>query len=122
MQALTGRELLEIAPQVPITFIDILLGKMPAGGSCNSDEDSNNNQNTQECTVSEDVALKSQLPSLSQMFSFMISHHLLTPTVIFPIIDMVAFLGCVWWNYWYSVMMCFYWIKIRRTPFLQGTE
>ncbi|KAL3763932.1 hypothetical protein ACHAW5_008370 [Stephanodiscus triporus] len=121
MQALSGRELLEIAPQVPMTFIDILLGRTQAGRSCNIEEDSNNNHNTQECTVSEDVVLKSQQPSLSQMFSFIISHHLFTPTVIFPIIDMLAFLGCVWWNYWYSVMMCFYWIKIRRTPFLQVT-
>ena len=122
MHALTGRELMEIAPQIPITSIDILLGRKPDGGSCYSEGSSNNIHNTQECTASENVALKSQLPSLSQMFSFLMSHPLLTPTVVFPIIDTFAFLGCVWWNYWYSVKMIVYWIGIRRTTCNGGAE
>ena len=121
MKALTGRELMEIAPQIPITFIDIMLGQKDEG-RCYSEGGSDNIHNTQECTASENVELKSQLPSLSQMFSFLMSHHLLTPTVIFPIIDTFAFLGCVWWNYWYSVKMIVYWIGIRRTACDGGAE
>ena len=115
MQALTGRGLLELAPRVPFTFVEVLFGRTPNPPSITSCIDTNNIKSTEECNVSQYFSLESQLPSLNQMFSFLMSHHLLTPTIVFPIVDTVGFLGCVWWNWWYTINMLFYWIEIRRT-------
>jgi len=128
---LTGRELLDMAPPIPVTAADILLGRKPADisseeKSCNnsytemagSEEDRNNSHGKGECKISDDDARKLQYPSFSEMFSFLGSHNFLTPTVVFPIFDTLAFLSCVWWNYFYSVMMIVYWFKLRRASFL----
>jgi hypothetical protein len=114
MHALTGRELLELAPQVPTTLFEVLFGRKPTTPSITSCIDTNNIQRTEECNVSEDFALESQLPSLYEMFSFLMSHHLFTPTIVFPLVDAVGFLGCVWWNYWYTIKVLYHWIEIRR--------
>ncbi len=113
LQALTGRELFELAPQVPTTlFFEVLFGRTPSPKSC---IDTNNIQSAKECKVPEDVSFESQLPRLYQMISFLLSHHFLTPTIVFPVVDAVGFLGSVWWNCWYTTNMLFYWIRIRRT-------
>jgi hypothetical protein len=115
-QALTGLELLNMSPPVPVTFIDILLGRNPSEGSCNSEDQTSSTVHTKECRA-EDAVLKSQqLPSPSQMFSFLMSHHFVTPTIIFPIIDATAFLSSVWWNYWFTVKMIVHYIRFCRTP------
>jgi hypothetical protein len=115
-QALTGLELLNMSPPVPVTFIDILLGRNPSEGSCNSEDQTSSTVHTKECRA-EDAVLKSQqLPSLSQMLSFLMSHHFATPTIIFPIIDATAFLSSVWWNYWFTVKMIVHYIRFCRTP------
>jgi len=132
MNALTGRELLDMAPPVPATVTDILFNRKAAGihleGRCENDSNPeetgreggpNYTQGKEECKVSEDGARKLQNPSFSEIFSFLVSHNFLTPSVIFPMIDTVAFLSSVWWNYWYSAMMIVYWIKLRGTAALR---
>lgn len=108
--ALTGLELLNMSPPVPITFMDILLGRNLTEGSCNSED------KTKECEAEDAVIEPQQLPSLSQMVSFFMSHHFVTPTIIFPIIDAAAFLSCVWWNYCFTVKMIVYYIRFCRSP------
>lgn len=108
--ALTGLELLNMSTPVPITFMDILLGRNLTEGSCNSED------KTTECKAEDAVIEPQQLPSLSQMVSFFMSHHFVTPTIIFPIIDAAAFLSCVWWNYCFTVKMIVYYIRFCRSP------
>lgn len=128
INALTGRELLDMAPPIPATFVDVVLGRISAGTyseqkSCKNDDSNtepsdggvDNSEGSEECKAPENL----QYPSISEMFSFLMSHNFFTPTVVFPIIDTFAFLSSIWWTYWYSVMTFFYWIKLRGAAFLQ---
>lgn len=121
--ALTGGELLYMAPLVPTTFADILFSREANfEGNCKpdeirSEEGSNDIQREEECRVSEDGT-----PNLFEMCSSLVSHNFLTPTVVFPIIDTVAFLASIWWTYWYSIMMIWYWIKLRKTASIGLSE
>jgi len=128
----TGRELLDMAPHIPVTAADILLGRtpvqnLPKEGSCdvsNTDmagtkDDSNNSKRKEECKLSGPDVLKVQHPSFSEMLTFLFSHNFVTPTIVAPIFDTIAFLSCVWWNYWYSAMMIFYWAKLRGAASLR---
>lgn len=114
MTALTGRELLELAPPVPVTFVDIILGRKPEKKSCASEADPNDNRNRGVCDVSIETALPLKHPSLSEMLSFIVSHEFFTPTVVSPIMDTMAFLCSLWWNYWYSFRLVVYYIKLRK--------
>eukprot|EP00578_Thalassiosira_sp_NH16_P005833 CAMPEP_0181131258 /NCGR_PEP_ID=MMETSP1071-20121207/30325_1 /TAXON_ID=35127 /ORGANISM="Thalassiosira sp., Strain NH16" /LENGTH=825 /DNA_ID=CAMNT_0023217431 /DNA_START=88 /DNA_END=2565 /DNA_ORIENTATION=+ len=129
MNALTGRELLDMSPMVPTTLLDILLRRhldeITSGeGSCKIDNDnthevgmdegSENSPGNKKCNMSDSGSRESGHISLSEMFSSLASHSFLTPTIVFPIIDMFAFLNSIWWNYWYSITMIVHWIKLRR--------
>lgn len=111
MTALTGRELLDMAPQVP-TLLDSLSGRNPVGGYSGG-ERSCESESTQEEECS--AAVETHPPTLSEMVSALMAHKFLTPTVIFPVIDTVAFCGSMWWNFWYSFMMAVYWIRLQRS-------
>jgi hypothetical protein len=107
--ARTGRELLDLAPKVPVTFVDTILGSKPAHGSCVSKEEDPN----EVCVTSMDPSL--QRPSFFEMLMSMVSHQFFTPTVVFPIIDTLAFLCSVWWSYWYSFQFAIYCFKLRSS-------
>jgi len=93
--AMTGRELLSFAPA---------LGKH-ATATCDTSEGNED----EECnaTVDEDK------PPLRLLISSLISHNILTPTVVFPIIDTLAFLSSVWWTYWFSVKTIVYYTGLK---------
>ena len=93
--AMTGRELLDFAPVL----------KKDTDVTCNTsveDEDG-------ECiaTPEEDS------PPLQLVLSSLLSHKILTPTVVVPIIDSLAFLSSVWWSYWFSVKTIVYYTGLR---------
>ena len=97
--AMTGRELL--------TFVPVL--KTDTDATCNtSAEDDGENESGQcETTVDEDS------PPLHLVLSSILSHKIFTPTVVFPIIDTLAFLSSVWWTYWFSVKTIVYYIGLQ---------
>lgn len=112
---LTGRELLDMSPPIPVTLVDVLLGRTPITSekSCKSDaDDPNNSQGAGECQAV-------YTSSLTEFFSFLTSHNFMTPTIIFPIVDTIAFLCSIWWTYYYSLKMFLYWIRLRGAEFLQ---
>ena len=97
--AMTGRELL--------TFVPVL--KTDTDTTCNTSvEDDGENESGQcETTVDEDS------PPLHLVLSSILSHRIFTPTVVFPIIDTLAFLSSVWWTYWFSVKTIVYYIGLQ---------
>jgi len=93
--AMTGRELLDFAPVL----------KKDMEVTCNAsveDEDG-------ECKATPEE----ESPPLQLVLSSLLSHKLLTPTVVFPIIDSLAFLSSVWWTYWFSVKTIVYYIGLQ---------
>mmetsp|Transcript_2064 Transcript_2064/g.3779 ORF Transcript_2064/g.3779 Transcript_2064/m.3779 type:complete len:819 (+) Transcript_2064:168-2624(+) len=121
LNPLTGRELLDMAPPIPVTALDILLGRKPVGivadeGSCDNSDTKmagSEEKGREECNTSDDAARQMQHPSLSEVISFLFSHKFLTPTIVLPLFDTLAFLSCVWWNYYYSIKMMICWAKLR---------
>lgn len=93
--AMTGRELLDFAP--------VLKKDMEA--TCNTSVE--DDEGECKATPEEDS------PSLQLVSSSLLSHKLLTPTVVFPIVDSLAFLSSVWWTYWFSVKTIFYYIGLQ---------
>ncbi|KAL7459205.1 hypothetical protein ACHAWC_010888 [Mediolabrus comicus] len=63
-----------------------------------------------ECKLPHDEATS---PPLRLLISSLLSHNILTPTVIFPIIDALSFLTSVWWTYWFSFKTVLYFIKLK---------
>ncbi|KAL7473257.1 hypothetical protein ACHAXS_013700 [Conticribra weissflogii] len=114
INAMTGRELLDMAPVLPITLVDSILGRKPVGATCSA----NDGKSAGYCRSLGD---DKQLPTFWDIFDSISSHHILTPTVIFSVVDTMAFLGCVWWVYWYSVMIVVYWIQLKKTSALRIT-
>ena len=92
MNALTGRELLELdmASSVHGTL------------ECRSEEDTN-----MQCKAPESR-------DMADLYLSLMSHKFFTPTIVFPIIDALAFLSSVWWTYHYSVKLAVHFIKIRK--------
>ena len=89
--AMTGRELLSLP----------VLGKTITS-SCDA---SIENEDDEVC--------KEDAPPWRLVISSLFSHNILTPTVVFPIIDTVAFLSSAWWTYWFTVKTIFYSIKLK---------
>lgn len=114
INAMTGRELLDMAPILPMTLTDSIFGRNKADATCNADD----GESSGYCQYSGDDA---QSPTFWDILDSISSHHILTPTVIFSVVDTMAFLGCVWWVYWYSVMMVVYWIQLKKTSALRIT-
>ena len=112
INALTGRELLEMAPPVRMTVVDMILGRKPEEESCKEGEDEPNSSNG-ECKALSEQNVQ-QYQTYSEMTTSLLSHNFLTPTIVFPIIDTLAFLSSVWWTYWYSIKMAVYYISLRR--------
>ena len=111
MNALTGRELLELAPPVHMTFVDMLLGRKPEEKICEENKEDLTSSNG-ECKSSEQNV--QQYPTYSEMITSLLLHNFLTPTIVFPLVDTLAFLSSVWWTYWYSIKMAVYYISLRR--------
>jgi hypothetical protein len=63
-----------------------------------------------ECKLPHDEATS---PPLRLLISSLLSHNILTPTVIFPIMDALSFLTSVWWTYWFSFKTVLYFIKLK---------
>mmetsp|Transcript_21967 Transcript_21967/g.33539 ORF Transcript_21967/g.33539 Transcript_21967/m.33539 type:complete len:764 (-) Transcript_21967:18-2309(-) len=93
--AMTGRELLVSAPVL----------KNAATATC--DTSMENEDGECKATVDEDS------PPLRLVVSSLLSHPVLTPTVVFPIIDSLAFLSSAWWTYWFSVKTIVYYIGLK---------
>ncbi len=93
--AMTGRELLDFAP--------VLKKDMEA--TCNTSAE--DEEGECKATAEEDS------PPLRLVLSSLLSHKLMTPTVVFPIIDSLAFLSSVWWTYWFSVKTIVYYIGLQ---------
>ena len=55
-----------------------------------------------------------QHPSFFDMLVSLMTHPLFTPSVVFPIVDTVAFLSSVWWSYWYSFKLATNYLKLRH--------
>eukprot|EP00970_Alexandrium_tamarense_P017444 scaffold9607_cov158-Alexandrium_tamarense.AAC.2 len=102
--AMTGRELIDRAPVLPATAVDFALGRVP-GSTWGNDSCTAESTESKECRASS--------PSFKNVLSSLISHNILTPTVVFPIVEAIAFLSSVWWTYWYSVKTAVFMIKIR---------
>jgi len=116
---LTGRELLDMAPPIPAWTPVAIFSEE---GSCdNSDMDTDASQESNECKISDTDQHNLQYPSFSETISFLFSHNFLTPTVVFPILDTIAFLSSVWWSYWYSLIMIIYYFKLRGAAFMNIT-
>lgn len=114
INAMTGRELLELAPQVHVTFVDSILGNKPAQGSCISEENPDDISRSEVCEASNESNASLQHPSFFEMLVSLMTHPLFTPSVVFPIVDTVAFLSSVWWSYWYSFKLATYYLKLRH--------
>ena len=93
--AMTGRELLSFAR---------VLGK---GATATCDTSVENEDEECKAAVEEDT------PPLRLVISSLSSHNILTPTVVFPIIDSLAFLSSAWWTYWFSVKIFVYYIGLK---------
>mmetsp|Transcript_7461 Transcript_7461/g.11076 ORF Transcript_7461/g.11076 Transcript_7461/m.11076 type:complete len:691 (+) Transcript_7461:1-2073(+) len=93
--AMTGRELLVSAPVL----------KKAATATC--DASLENEDGECKATVDEDS------PPLQLVVSSLLSHPILTPSVVFPIIDSLAFLSSAWWTYWFSVKTIVYYIGLK---------
>ena len=97
--AMAGRELLAFVPVLKTetdTTCKILV------------EDEGENESGQcEATSDEDS------PPLHLVLSSILSHKIFTPTVVFPIIDTLAFLSSVWWTYCFSVKTIVYYIGLQ---------
>ena len=107
--AMTGRELLELAPEIPVTLLNAMMGS-EAQGSCVRGNDPGDTHSNEVCESS----IGSSSPSLFEIFVSAMSHQLFTPTVVFPLVDAFAFLSCVWWSYWYSFKFVIYSFKLRK--------
>ena len=90
MNTLTGRELLDMVSSFNDTF------------ECRSEEDTNN-----QCKAPE-------RRDMADLYLSLLSHKFFTPTIVFPIIDTLAFLSSIWWTYHYSIKMTVHFLKIRK--------
>ena len=88
--AMTGRELLAFAPVM-------------SSNACIETE-------AEECRSTDQDS-----PPLQLVISSLLSHNILTPTVVFPIIDSLAFLCSVWWTYFFSIKTIVYYIGLKKT-------
>ena len=95
--AMTGRELL--------AFVPVL--QKETDTTCITSIEEDNESGQCKTTVDEDS------PPLRLVLSSLSSHKLLTPTVVFPIIDTLAFLSSVWWTYWFSVKTIVYYVGLQ---------
>ena len=93
MNPFTGRELLDMAPSVPLTLVDVILGKKEEKGSCDASSDES---------------------LLYPLVMALLSHNFMTPTVVFEVINTLGFLLSVYWTYFYSIKMAVYWTQIHR--------
>ncbi|KAL9184401.1 hypothetical protein ACHAXT_002487 [Thalassiosira profunda] len=110
----TGRELMDMAPELPATLAGVMMG----GKSSEPPEETTCNAEEAECTAE---PAPTSGPSFAEMLSFIASHRLLTPTVVFPIVDAIAFLSSVWCTYWCSIKMTAYWLNLRGAASLRIT-
>ncbi|KAL3799760.1 hypothetical protein HJC23_010410 [Cyclotella cryptica] len=116
---INGPQLLEFASPIPYTLIDMLLGQKMASRSAYDETTCSTGTNdsaheSHECTV-----LPRKRPTINMVASSVLSHHIFTPTVVIPIVDTLSFLNSIWWTLWYTVMVVWYGIKIRRTAALR---
>ena len=87
--ALTGRELLDMASSV-------------RGIECRSEEGSN-----MQCKAPESR-------DMTDLYLSLLTHKFFTPTIVFPVIDTLAFLSSMCWTYHYSIKMTVHFLKIRK--------
>lgn len=90
MNVLTGRELLDMVSSDNDTF------------ECRSEEGTG-----MQCKASKER-------DLADVYSSLMLHKFLTPTIVFPVIDTLAFLSSIWWTYHYSIKMTVHFLKIRK--------
>jgi len=93
INALTGRELLDMASSVYST------------PECRSEEDTN-----MQCKAPESR-------DMADLYLSLLTHKFFTPTIVFPVIDTLAFLSSIWWTYHYSVKMAVHFLKIRTMQY-----
>ncbi|KAL7486430.1 hypothetical protein ACHAW6_015488 [Cyclotella cf. meneghiniana] len=114
-----GQQLLEFASPLPYTLIDMLLGRKKADRSSYDETTCSaeaivSAQKNQECAAS----MRTH-PTIKTVASSVLSHHILTTTIVIPIVDTLSLLCSIWWTFWYTIMLVWYWIKIRKTAALR---
>jgi hypothetical protein len=93
--AMTGRELLSFAPVFGTHVI----------ATC----DTSKEHEDKECKATID----GEKPPSRLVISSLLSHNIFTPTVVFPIIDALAFLSSSWWTYWFSLKSIVYYTGLK---------
>ena len=109
--AINGPQLLELAHDVPYSLINLLVGPNNAEShemTCGN-QDHNSEQEDTVCAAS-----PKQYPSVSMVFSSIMSHSILTPTIVVPVVETLSLLSSIWWTIWYTVVLVLYWIKINK--------
>jgi hypothetical protein len=104
--AINGAQLLEHASPLPYTLIDVILG-----GKTSSEEQTCTNNDIAE---SEQTCTASTIPKRA-IVSSVLSHNIITPTIVIPVVETLTLLSSVLWTVWYTVMVVWYWTKIRKS-------
>jgi hypothetical protein len=116
--AINGPQLLELAHDVPYSLIDLLVGPSNAMSLDTSDVDHEmtcgNHDHNSELDDTVCAASLKQYPSVSMVFSSIMFHSILTPTIVVPVVETLSLLSSIWWTIWYTVVLVLYWIKIKK--------
>ncbi|KAL7504902.1 hypothetical protein ACHAXN_005122 [Cyclotella atomus] len=102
---INGAQLLEYAHLLPYTLIDVILGRRTS---------SNDETCSNDMTESEQTCMASTIP-MQTIVSSVFSHNILTPTIVIPTVETLTLLSSILWTAWYTVMVVWYWMKIRKS-------
>ena len=100
LNALTGRELLSFAPDLKVSLIGAALGQ--TGAMCKQEENG------------DEVCPAEESPSLVDICFSVLSHRIMTPSVVSPLNHLMAFLLSIFWLYFYTANMIRFWSALRR--------
>ena len=112
--AINGPQLMELANPLPYSLIDVLMGKAKSDPiddmTCNADS----KRDSKECSLSLQPP-----PTTKMIASSILSHKILTPTVVIPVLGTLSLLSSILWTIGYTIMVILYWISIRQTAALR---
>mmetsp|Transcript_8755 Transcript_8755/g.20415 ORF Transcript_8755/g.20415 Transcript_8755/m.20415 type:complete len:618 (-) Transcript_8755:1920-3773(-) len=100
--ALTGRELISHAPEVKVSLIGAALGQ--SGATCKEEKSE------------DEVCREEQSPSFVDVFYTGLSHRLMTPSIMSPLLHLMAFLVSIFWLFFYTAKMIKFWLALRFRP------
>lgn len=114
--AINGPQLLEFAPFIPyeFTMLGVLFHKYNSGGLLVEDRTCSHEDNEAGQAVEVCVTSAKQHPSAEMIVSSILSHSILTPTIVIPLVETLTLLSSICWTLWYSIIGVWYLIKIRN--------